>query len=69
MSDVLAIRHVAFEHVGSLEAVLGRRGHRIRYRDAAVDDLSSVDSGEPDLFIVLGGPLGAYEEERYLYGG
>ena len=35
------------------------------YRDAAVDDLAAPDLAEADLLIVLGGPIGAYEDPIY----
>jgi GMP synthase (glutamine-hydrolysing) len=61
----LAIRHVPFEDLGTLEAVLAVHGHGITYREAGVDDLAAIDHAGPDLLIVLGGPIGAYEEEAY----
>lgn len=65
MPSAVAIRHVAFEDLGTFAAVLERRGWTIAYRDAAVDDLASADMAAADLLIVLGGPIGAYEEELY----
>jgi GMP synthase (glutamine-hydrolysing) len=61
----IAIRHVAFEDLGTLAAVLERRGWTISYRDAMVDDLAGADIAAADLVVVLGGPIGAYEEELY----
>jgi GMP synthase (glutamine-hydrolysing) len=60
-----AIRHVAFEDLGSLEAALIEANYRIRYFEAGVDDLAPIDSDRPDLLVALGGPIGAYEEESY----
>ena len=65
MKEVLAIRHVTFEHLGSLEDGLRHRGYRIRYIDAGIDDLSIIDASSPDLLVVLGGPIGVYEEDIY----
>lgn len=61
----LAIRHVAFEDLGSFAPVLRRRGFRLVYRDAARHDLAKIDALAPDLLVVLGGPIGAYEENLY----
>lgn len=60
----LAIRHVGFEHLGSFTPVLASRGYDVRYKDAGIDPLPG-DRDAPDLLIVLGGPIGAYEEAAY----
>jgi len=65
MREVLAIRHVAFEHLGTLEQVLGHRGYQIRYWDAGIHDVSIIEASAHDLLVVLGGPIGAYEEDIY----
>lgn len=61
----LAIRHVAFEDLGLLGPVLEERGHRVRYLEAGVDDLSAVDALADDLLVVLGGPIGAGDDADY----
>ena len=61
----VAIRHVHFEDLGVFEAVLGRHGYAIRYCDAGIDDVASLDQSATDLVIALGGPIGAYEEVAY----
>jgi GMP synthase (glutamine-hydrolysing) len=63
MQNAIAIRHVAFEDAGTLEAVLQERGVGLRYLEAGVDDLSPA--ADADLLLVLGGPIGIYEVERY----
>ena len=60
----LAIRHVAFEDLGSFEPVLAERGFRVRYVEAT-DHLGDADGSEPALVIVLGGPIGAYQDAIY----
>jgi GMP synthase (glutamine-hydrolysing) len=63
MKDAVAICHVAFEDAGTLGPVLEERGVRLTYLQAGVDDLSpAVDA---DLLVVLGGPIGIYEIDRY----
>ena len=64
MKRVLAIRHVAFEDLGSMAASLEARGYDATYLDAGVADLSLLIMPD-DLLIVLGGPIGAYEDNRY----
>jgi len=65
MPHAIAIRHVAFEDLGSFAALLQRRGWSFDYRDATVDDLGASELDAADLLVVLGGPIGAYEEEAY----
>lgn len=63
MKNAVAIRHVAFEDAGILEDVLAEREIALRYLDAGVDDLAPAK--DADLLIVLGGPIGIYEVDRY----
>lgn len=65
MRSVVALRHVAFEDLGSFRGVLEAQGFKVGYRDAALDDLGAVDPLEPDMLVVLGGPIGAYEDDIY----
>ncbi|MBR1122255.1 glutamine amidotransferase [Bradyrhizobium lablabi] len=65
MKRAFAIRHVAFEDLGSLAALLRQRGYDAVYLEAGIADLASIAVDRDDLLIVLGGPIGAYEEDRY----
>lgn len=65
MSIILALRHLAFEDLGSFEGVLKARGHDIRYVDAATEDLAALAHDLSGPLFVLGGPIGAYEEILY----
>lgn len=65
MPTTVALRHVAFEDLGLLGPLLARRGHTLRYVDAPVADLESVDPLAPELLVVLGGPIGVYENDSY----
>ena len=65
MKTAIAIRHVAFEDMGSFATVLAERTIVLRYLEAGVDDLSGLDPCEPDLLVVLGGPIGACDEANY----
>jgi GMP synthase (glutamine-hydrolysing) len=63
MKNAVAIYHVAFEDAGTLGPVLQERGIGLTYLQAGVDDLSpALDA---DLLLVLGGPIGIYEIDRY----
>lgn len=61
----VALYHVAFENLGTLEPVLDELGFQIEYVDATSKALSSVSASDSDLLCVLGGPISAYEEAVY----
>lgn len=63
MQNAVAIRHVSFEDAGILGDVLAERGIGLRYLEAGIDDLTSAK--DADLLLVLGGPIGIYEFDRY----
>jgi GMP synthase (glutamine-hydrolysing) len=60
-----ALRHVAFEDLGSFEPVLRAAGYAITYVEAGYDDLTALDPLSSDLVVVLGGPIGAYDDGDY----
>ncbi|MCP3714073.1 glutamine amidotransferase [Paraburkholderia sp. CNPSo 3281] len=59
------VRHVHFEDLGSFADVLSESGCAVRYFEAGIDSLPDEAVSAPDLLIVLGGPIGAYEEASY----
>jgi GMP synthase (glutamine-hydrolysing) len=61
----IAIRHVAFEHLGTLDALLRQRGWEIRYVDAGIERIDLALADDSALLAMLGGPIGACEEDRY----
>ena len=61
----VAIRHIAFEGLGIIEPVLRKAGYTPHVCDAGTDDLGNIDPIRTDLLVVLGGPIGAYEDDRY----
>jgi GMP synthase (glutamine-hydrolysing) len=63
--SAIALRHVAFEDLGLLAPVLAREGWDVTFRDAAVDDLPDRSSDDAGLLIVLGGPIGVYDNDAY----
>ncbi|MGH6792909.1 MAG: glutamine amidotransferase [Methyloceanibacter sp.] len=63
MQNAVAIRHVSFEDAGILGDVLAERGIGLRYLEAGIDDLTPAK--DADLLLVLGGPIGIYEFDRY----
>lgn len=65
MKTLVALRHLAFEDLGLLAPLLQSRGWRVHYHDLGVDELCKLDLSHVDLLAVLGGPIGAEEDERY----
>ncbi len=59
------ISHVGFEDLGLLAPLLVERGVAVGHVDGPREDLAAIDPAEPDLLVVLGGPIGAYETESY----
>jgi GMP synthase (glutamine-hydrolysing) len=62
---VVAIRHVGFENVGTLQPVLEQRGYTLRYCDVGVDSLITLRNAQIGLLVVLGAPFGAYDDALY----
>ncbi|KAF0808845.1 glutamine amidotransferase [Alcanivorax sp. S71-1-4] len=65
MKTVIAMRHLDFEDLGTLAPLLAERGYEVRYLDAATDDVRAVNTDSADLLVVLGGPVGAFDDARY----
>jgi GMP synthase (glutamine-hydrolysing) len=61
----LVLSHVAFEDLGSLQAPLLERGFRIENILAAAVHFPLPQAESCDLLIVLGGPIGVYDQQDY----
>ncbi|MES2905851.1 MAG: glutamine amidotransferase [Pseudomonadota bacterium] len=61
----LVVRHVNFEGLGMLCDILRERNYEFRYADAASDNVCCEKALDDDLMIVLGGPFGVYEADKY----
>ncbi|MCC2957570.1 glutamine amidotransferase [Massilia sp. IC2-477] len=61
----LVIRHLHFEDLGTLEPLLAQRGYAVRYLDPAVDAMPLAQAAAPELVVVLGGPIGAFDDDAY----
>ncbi|MFN3813216.1 MAG: glutamine amidotransferase-related protein, partial [Aquificaceae bacterium] len=61
----LAIRHVKIEHLGMLEPLLKRKGFQVDYVDTAEGQFLRRPLEDYSLVVVLGGYMGAYEEEKF----
>lgn len=62
MKTALAIRHLPFEDLGAFGPALAQRGFAVRYLEAG-EPLR--DDRHENLVVVLGGPIGANDEEGY----
>lgn len=65
MKTALALRHVPFEHLGLLQPLLEARGYAVRYVNVGVQPVPADDVATAELVIVLGGPIGAYDDAAY----
>jgi GMP synthase (glutamine-hydrolysing) len=61
----VAIRHLAFEGLGAFEPALEAREFIVRYVDVGLNSLLDLEKEDPELLVVLGGPIGAYEDATY----
>lgn len=61
----LALRHVHFEDLGHFRRPLEYARYEIAYSDLTDDDFCRTDPLEPDLMVILGGPVGVYETDAY----
>ena len=66
-SSALVLRHLAFEDLGILDAVLRERGYQVRYLDAGVDPIDDEAISAADLLVVLGGPIGVGDATLFPY--
>lgn len=65
MGNIVAIRHVAFEALGTAETVLSDRGSKVSYIDVGKDLLTEANVGDPDLLVILGAPVSVYARHIY----
>jgi len=65
MKQCLVLRHVAFEDLGVFAGPLADRGFSFDVRQAGVDTVSDAEWRDADLAVVLGGPIGVYETDKY----
>lgn len=65
MKSCTAIRHVAFEDLDLLEPVLRQHGFSITTIDAPLGGLDDLDPLACDLLVVLGGPIGVYDDADF----
>jgi GMP synthase (glutamine-hydrolysing) len=65
LTTVTVLRHVAFEDLGILEELFAARKWKVTYVEAPVADWDAFDALKPDLLVILGGPIGANDQDTY----
>ena len=65
MKRCVAIQHVGFENLGVFVQPLEEAGFSVSYVQAGVVPLEAELWKDADLAVVLGGPIGAYQEDLY----
>ncbi len=65
MKRALIIRHVPYEGVAAFREPIEAAGYHVDRIDVADPAFGTLDLRQPDLLIMMGGPMGVYEQERY----
>ncbi|MDE2620099.1 MAG: glutamine amidotransferase [Sphingomonadales bacterium] len=61
----LIIRHVPYEGVAAYRAPIEAAGYELDRIDVADPRFAEVDLLEPELLIMMGGPMGVYEQDEH----
>jgi GMP synthase (glutamine-hydrolysing) len=61
----LIIRHVPVEGVAGFRPAIEAAGYDVDRIDVVDPEFSSIDLREPDLLIMMGGPMGVYEQDQH----
>jgi GMP synthase (glutamine-hydrolysing) len=69
MKRALIIRHVPHEGVAGYRLPIEDAGYELSRVDVGDPAFSTVDLVEPDLVIMMGGPMGVYEQAQYPWIG
>jgi len=65
MKQALIIRHVPYEGVAGYRQPIEAAGYAVDRIDVADPAFPSLDLAAPDLLIMMGGPMGVYEQEAH----
>lgn len=65
MKSGLIIRHVPVEGIAGFRQPIEAAGYRLDRIDVSDPGFASLDLREPDLLIMMGGPMSVYEHDRY----
>ncbi|WP_207796698.1 glutamine amidotransferase-related protein [Sphingomonas oleivorans] len=64
MKTAIALRHVAFEDLGTFEQPLVEAVYELRYHDVGLDTWDEDGLDAACLLVVLDGPIGVYETKE-----
>ena len=65
MKTGLIVRHTPYEGVAGFRAPIEAAGYALDRIDVTDAAFATVDLSAPDLLILMGGPMGVYEREKY----
>lgn len=65
MKTALVIRHTPYEGIAGFRAPVEEAGYVIDRIDVTDPGFSKIDFDEPDLLVMMGGPMGVYETDRH----
>src|ERR1039458_3909710 len=63
--SALILSHIAFEDLGTLDAPLRERGFSIESIEVSTVRFPLAQAESCDLLVVLGGPIGVYDQRDY----
>ena len=61
----LIIRHVPHEGIAGYREPIEAAGYALARIDVSDTNFGAIDLGEPDLLIMMGGPMGVYEQDAH----
>jgi GMP synthase (glutamine-hydrolysing) len=65
MKQALIVRHTPFEGAAGFRLPIEEAGYAFNRINVADPDFAALDWLEPDLLVVMGGPMGVYERAAY----
>ena len=69
MQTALVIRHKPYEAIAAFRAPIEARGYAVIEIDVLDPDYGAIDFVEPDLLVLMGGPMAVYEMDRHPWMG
>ena len=64
---ITVFRHKSSDCMGSFAHIIESKNHQAHYVTTSLDDMEAFDPLAPDVLIVMGGSMGAYQTEAYPY--